>query len=159
MCRPLRARRAKPLLSGSLSFPCVAMDTTDNDESSDDSLEDALSRIMGSHSDTHIVDFCEHDFYISPPPHWDFMTNDESWHSLWYTPEELKAQGICYSTTDRELPFLAGHKALFRAKTLSIECNTQNPLRPATSGQEFWWPVVCLEGQESLPLQRPHCQR
>ena len=60
------------------------MDTTDNGESSDDSLDDILSSV-GSHSAACLVDFDENHTSIEPPPSWDFMSNDESWHALWYT--------------------------------------------------------------------------
>ena len=117
------------------------MDTTDNDDSSDDSLCDVLSS-MCSHSAACAVDFDENHTYIEPPPSWDFMSNDESWNALWYTTSQLKKQRICYSTADREEPFLAGSKALFRGKSLALECNDYNESRPNTCGQEFWWPVL-----------------
>jgi hypothetical protein len=116
------------------------MDTTDNGESSDDSLDDILSS-MGSHSAACAVDFDENHTSIEPPSSWDFMSNDESWHALWYTTSQLKKQRICYSTSDREVPFLASSKALFRGKCLALECNEYNATRPSTCGQEFWWPV------------------
>ncbi len=70
------------------------------------------------------------------------MTHDTSWHALWYALKELKDNGIRYCNHDREVPFLRGHRALFRAKSLALECNTFNPKRPHTCGQEFKWPVI-----------------
>ena len=56
--------------------------------------------------------------------------------------DELKADRICYCHKDREVPILAGAKALFQAKAIALECNNLDPTRPKTCGQEFWWPVV-----------------
>ncbi len=140
VCRPIRARRPRPITTDTY-FPCLAMDTTDNDDSSDESLCDVLSS-MGSHSAACAVDFDENRTSIEPPPSWDFMSNDVSWHALWCTTSQLKKQRICYSTADREVPFLASTKALFRGKSLALECNDYNHTRPNTCGQEFWWPVL-----------------
>ncbi len=115
------------------------METSDDGGSdTDDSLEDMISR-MGS--DCKYVAFSAEVEYKEAPD-WDFMDIDDSWHELWYTFPELRAQGIRYMTCDREQPFLANHKALFRAKELAIECNQLNTKRPRTCGNEFRWPVV-----------------
>ena len=143
VCRPLRAR--KPRLSGSSYFPALATDTTDNEGSSDESLDDVMSR-MGSDEDGPKVTFSKHIDYVRAPP-WDFHTNDQLWHSLWYTVSEIKDQGIRYMTMDREVPFLDSSKALFRAKSLSRECNEFDLRRSPTCGMEFWWPVVWKDGR------------
>ena len=90
----------------------------------------------------NIVHFTEHEEHFYPPCTWDFMTNEMSWHTLWYTTEELRKCGIRYCSQDREVPFLQAYRALFRAKSLALECNTLNPKRPRTCGQEFRWPVI-----------------
>ncbi len=148
VCRPIRARRLTTITTDTY-FPCLAMDTTDNDDSSDESLDDVIST-MGSHNGVSTIEFDETHIPIEPPPSWDFMSNDESWNSLWYTTSQLKKQRICYSTADREVPFLAGSKALFRGKCLALECNEYNATRPDTCGQEFWWPVL-LKGNRAYP--------
>ena len=91
VCRPIRTPRTT--FTGSKYFPCLAM-ATDDEGSSDESLSDILSE-MGSHSTAHCVDFDDNN-NINPPPTWDFMTNDASWHSLCYTMDELKYDRICY---------------------------------------------------------------
>ncbi len=101
---------------------------------------------MGSDGDGPKVSFSNHVEFVRALA-WDFHTNDQLWHSLWYTASELKEQSIRYLNLDRELPFLAGVKALFRAKSLSRECNEFDPRRPATCGMEFWWPVVWKDGK------------
>jgi hypothetical protein len=140
VCRPIRARRPRPKLTGSNYFPCLATETTDDGGSSDESLLDIISE-NESQIGTRLQ-FDNKASFIDPPPAWDFMTNDKSWHSTWYSVEELKADRICYIAKDREAPFLTGAKALFRAKSLALECNTYDPKRPETCGQEFLWPVV-----------------
>ncbi len=140
VCRPVRTCTTLKL-SGSKYFPCLATDMTDNDDSSDESLDGILSQ-MGSQSTAQIVYFTEDDEFIDPPHWWDFMTNDESWHALWYTTKELKENGIRYCNHDREVPFLRVHRALFRAKSLALECNTLNPDRPHSFSEEFKWPVI-----------------
>jgi hypothetical protein len=110
------------------------MATDDECESSDESLLDILSD-MGSHSTAHRVDFDDNNFNINPPPTWDFMTNAATWHTLWYTMDELKDDRICYCVKDREVKILAGAKALFRAKAIALECNNYDARRPKTCGQ------------------------
>ena len=121
VCRPIRARRPRPITTDTY-FPCLAMDTTDNDDSSDESLDDVIST-MGSHSAVSTIEFDETHIPIEPPPSWDFMSNDVSWHALWCTTSQLKKQRICYSTADREVPFLAGTRALFRGNSFALACN------------------------------------
>ena len=88
------------------------------------------------------VNFDDKVVFIYPPTCFDFFGNDATWHATWYTPEEIKEQSIRYITSDREVPLMAGPKALFRAKSIALECNTFDKRRPRHFGTEFIWPVV-----------------